>query len=237
MNYALPLSAGSSYPLTGALYVSTGNGISDATGNGLLVYHPTSWTGVASSKWGVGAIDCQGVIRSDNTSLLHYRNGVTNASVIYDSDNANKSDVAWACSNLTASGTIHATGGIDSDSYITAGAAATSSDRRMKDNIEALHSDRALSILMQLNPCEWEWNDRNAFLCGKRGAGLVAQEVQEVLPFAVMDLGDYLYMNYSVFHAFEIKGLQNHETRIDRLEVLVRQILNENPEVKARLNA
>lgn len=236
MNYALPLSAGSSYPLTGTLYVSTGNGITDASGNGLIVYHPSSWTGVTSAQWGVGAIDSVGVIRSSNTDLVHYRGSAGTSSVIYDEGNANKSTIAWACSNLTASGTIHATGGIDSDSYITAGAAATSSDRRMKENIEAV-SDRALSVLMQLKPCEWVWNDRNASLSGKRGAGLVAQEVQEILPFAVVDLGDYLYLNYSVFHAYEIKGLQNHETRIYKLETEVRRLLKENEELKARLNA
>ena len=79
-------------------------------------------------------------------------------------------------------------------------------------------SDRALSVIMQLKPCEWEWNDRNPNLAGKRGAGLVAQDVADVLPFAVMDLGDYLYLNYSVLHAYEIAGLQNHESRIEALE-------------------
>ncbi len=113
---------------------------------------------------------------------------------------------------------LHTNVGFYSDSYITAAATGSSSDRRMKDNIDAVCSDRALSVLMQLKPCEWEWNDRNPNLAGKRGAGLVAQDVADVLPFAVMDLGDYLYLNYSVLHAYEIAGLQNHESRIEALE-------------------
>ena len=105
---------------------------------------------------------------------------------------------------------------------------ANSSDRRLKDKIETILADRALSVLMQLKPREWEWNDRNDFLCGKRSAGLVAQEVLDVLPFAISDVGDYLSMNYSVFHAYEIAGLQNHEKRIAALE-------EENKELKRRL--
>ena len=70
-NY-LPLAGGT---MTGSLKVATGIGISDASDNGLLVYHPTTWTGITSSQWGVGAVDCQGVIRSSNTDLKHYRGG------------------------------------------------------------------------------------------------------------------------------------------------------------------
>lgn len=59
--------------MSGTLKVATGYGISDATDNGLLVYHPVDWTGVTSSQWGVGAVDCEGVIRSSNNALKHYR--------------------------------------------------------------------------------------------------------------------------------------------------------------------
>lgn len=68
-NY-LPLAGGT---MIGTLKVATGYGISDATDNGLLVYHPGSWTGVTSSQWGVGAVDSEGVIRSSNNALKHYR--------------------------------------------------------------------------------------------------------------------------------------------------------------------
>ena len=66
----LPKSGGT---MTGLLRVATGVGIDDASGNGLLVYHPTDWNGVSSSQWGVGAIGSQGVIRSGDQPLVHYR--------------------------------------------------------------------------------------------------------------------------------------------------------------------
>ena len=59
----------------GLVKIATGVGIEDASGNGLLVYHPNNFTGVTSSQWGVGAIDCQGVIRSNNNALIHYKGG------------------------------------------------------------------------------------------------------------------------------------------------------------------
>jgi uncharacterized membrane-anchored protein len=62
----------------------------------------------------------------------------------------------------------------------------------------------------------WTWND-NSTLVGKPGAGFVAQDVQSVLPDAVVN-GDYLSLNYNMFHAYEIAGLQNHEARIVELE-------------------
>ena len=61
--------------MTGTLNVATGLGISDASGNGLLVYHPSGWTGVSNTQWGVGAVDCVGVIRSSDSALKHYRDG------------------------------------------------------------------------------------------------------------------------------------------------------------------
>lgn len=71
-SYYLPLSGGT---LTGTLKIATGYGISDATDNGMLCYHPVDWTGVSNSQWGVGAIDSVGVIRSSGAALKHYRYG------------------------------------------------------------------------------------------------------------------------------------------------------------------
>ena len=333
----LKLSGGT---MTGTLNVATGSGISDASGNGLIVYHPSSWTGVTSAQWGAGAIDSVGVIRSNNNALIHYRNGATNTtSYILDSQNydsyalplsagtsypltgvlkiapSNASGVQdgiilhdagtgaseglrikWTSEtyvtgvslypnsdltglmvggSLTISGQanlngatyvsssfqvgtnsanqnslfygklyigsptsyleyvsantgLHTNVGFYTDSYNIAGTSGSSSDRRLKNNIETVGEDRALAVLMQLKPREWEWNERYEYLSGKRGAGLVAQEVQDILPFAVLDVGDYLSLNYSVLHAYEIAGLQNHEERIAALEA-------ENKELKRRL--
>ena len=76
----LPLTGGT---LTGTLRVPD---IAEPSGFGLLSYHPTTWNGVSNTQWGVGAHDSQGVIRSNNTSLIHYRMGV-GKTTIWDSGN------------------------------------------------------------------------------------------------------------------------------------------------------
>ena len=81
---------------------------------------------------------------------------------------------------------------------------------------------------MALNPVEWVWNENNAHLYGRRSAGLVAQEVFDVLPYSVFHDGQYDALRYDVFHAFEIAGLQDHEARIRTLEA-------ENKELKRQV--
>ncbi len=129
----------------------------------------------------------------------------------------------------------HFYAGLYSDSYITAGASGSSSDSRLKDNLEQVSAERAWDVLKQLKPMEWVWNEKNAYLSGKRGAGLVAQDVSEVLPFAVMEGGEYLSLNYPIMHAYEIAGLQDHESRIEVLESEVKRLTMENMELKNKL--
>ena len=255
---------------------------------------------VSGALTGVTSITMSGAISglANINSVLAFDNGVPkiNNNVVWHAGNSNKSDVAWACSTLTAAtsitcqsvkieegneinslsnvnlhlnyrstgsvtlacgggnvgigaaspqykldvsgtfratgaatfgSTIHATGGIDSDSYITAGAVNSSSDARLKDNITSVVY--AMDTIMSLKPSEWIWNEKH-HLNGQKGAGLVAQEVEKVLPFAVAKEGEYLSLNYNVFHAYEIAGLQNHEERIKALEA-------ENVELRRRLGA
>lgn len=81
-NY-LPLSGGT---ITSNLTVNgsfNNNNINATDGNGMLAYKPSSWTAVSSSQWGLGATNCQGVIRTSNADLIHYKGG-TNYT-IYDS--------------------------------------------------------------------------------------------------------------------------------------------------------
>lgn len=81
----LPLAGGT---MTGTLRLLTGSsvGIEASDNAGLLVYKPESgWSGVSNTQWAVGALSAQGVIRSNDNSLLHY-NG-TNNYKIWDEGN------------------------------------------------------------------------------------------------------------------------------------------------------
>ena len=160
-----------------------------------------------------GAATLGSTLSVASTSTLTGRVGIGGAP---DSTNA-----------LKVTGVAYATTGIYSDGYITAGAVNSSSDARLKNGITPVMN--AMETIMTLKPSEWIWNEKH-HLNGQKGAGLVAQEVEKVLPFAVAKEGEYLSLNYNVFHAYEIAGLQNHEERIKALEA-------ENAELRKRLSA
>ena len=103
----LPLAAGSSYPLTGSLYINgSNNGIQWSGNKGMLCYKPSSgWSGVTSTQWGVGSHDANGIIRSG--SALERYDG-TNNYTIYDSSNLNP--LAYATKDQL-SGYLPLTGG------------------------------------------------------------------------------------------------------------------------------
>lgn len=118
--------------------------------------------------------------------------------------------------NAVISGNIYASGGI------TAKYASSSSDAKLKDNIALLSQEDAINILMALKPSSWNWKDG-----GELAYGLVAQDVESVLPCSVT-YGEHLSLQYNMFHAFEISVAQNHETRLQYLE-------RENKELKQEL--
>lgn len=125
---------------------------------------------------------------------------------------------------LSATGTIYSATGIYSDGYVTAGAAASSSDARLKDDIQSISHERAISLLTQLRGCEWTWNYKKDYLAGKHGSGLVAQEVEKVMPWAVLDLNGEYSLNYNTLWGVAIPVMQSHEERIKYLENRVQEL-------------
>jgi hypothetical protein len=75
------------------------------------------------------------------------------------------------------------------------------SDVRLKDDISGLSS--ALDAVMALNPVSFTWKKD-----GKPDTGLIAQEVQQVLPALVKQKGDYLHVDYTKLIAYLVKAIQ-----------------------------
>ena len=143
---------------------------------------------------------------------------------------------------LDVSGVIYSTTGVLSDGYGIFATSATSSDERLKGNICSIGPERAWDVLKRLKPKEWTWNYKYV-TPGKRGAGLVAQDVADVLDFSVVSKGKYLHLDYNVMHGFEIAGLQDVDNRLSEQEKRLRKaekkiaILEaENEKLKMRLN-
>jgi hypothetical protein len=113
----------------------------------------------------------------------------SNTAIIYNSNNAaaGSLNLTWDGTNLYVNGGINATGDIT---------AFYTSDSRLKTNIEPINN--ALEKTMALNGVTFNWNNLAG---GKdlnvREPGVIAQQIQEVLPEAVVvrDNG-YLAVNY-----------------------------------------
>jgi len=107
---------------------------------------------------------------------------------------------------------------IEAIGYVVAGGSASSSDARLKKNIQAITEERAISLLMELRGVEWDWNEKKSCLEGRHGSGLIAQEAEEVMPWMVLDLNEELSITYNSLFGIFVPGFQSHETRIQKLE-------------------
>jgi hypothetical protein len=114
--------------------------------------------------------------------------------------------------NLTINGTITATGDIT---------AFYTSDRRHKNNIQTITN--ALDKVKKLNGVTWEWNDDvNEVTKTTPTTGLIAQEVQAVLPQVVVERENgYLGLDYSKMMGLLVEAIKEQQIKIDNLTVEV----------------
>lgn len=117
--------------------------------------------------------------------------------------------------NLTISGTITATG--DITAYYT-------SDKRHKNNIQIIPN--ALEKISKLNGVTWEWNDDvNEVTKSTPKTGLIAQEVQEVLPEVVVERENgYLGLDYSKMMGLMVEAIKEQQTQIHNLTLEIENL-------------
>jgi hypothetical protein len=88
----------------------------------------------------------------------------------------------------------------------------TSSDARLKD---VTGKARGLEVINKLNPVSYTWKKD-----GKAAEGLIAQEVIDIMPYAVsQNKKDNMYqMDYSKLVTPLIKAIQEQQAQIDALQ-------------------
>ena len=112
---------------------------------------------------------------------------------------------------------IEADGDFHADGDVVAYSSSTSSDERLKDNIKKIES--ASDKIKQLKGVEFTWK-RN----GKNGGGVIAQDVEKVLPGAVKEVesleGDQSYkaVDYNAIIGLLIETNKELLERIEKLE-------------------
>ena len=219
-------------------------GIGTNNPTALLDVNGTSnFTGTATFEGNFGNLDTSGdkgvqfevgstglnTMRCDADSWRIYFGGTTGIGQAYIVNQLGQHD--WDGSSgvnrmrLTAAGTLHVDG--DVVAYST-----TVSDKRLKDNIETI--DNASETVKKLRGVSYEWNagDRK----GQKEIGLVAQEVEEVLPFLVREHelplnrdvdNETLYktVDYEKIVGLLIEDSKEKDARIEKLEALVEQMI------------
>ncbi len=115
-------------------------------------------------------------------------------------------------------------------SKVGGGSWATFSDRRVKDNI--VDYNKGLAEIMQLRPVSFNYNSLSGFDdTTSTYVGLIAQEVEQVLPSTVSDFDDSSnsgIQDKKQFHSSEI---------LWTLVNAVRELKEENEALKARIEA
>jgi hypothetical protein len=112
---------------------------------------------------------------------------------------------------------FEADGDFHADGDVIAYSTTTASDRRLKENIEVV--PKALDKVQLLNGVTFDWKKN-----GEKSAGVIAQEVLEVLPEAVKEVtplagGDnYLTVNYHALTSILIESIKELKTELEELK-------------------
>ena len=121
-------------------------------------------------------------------------------------------------SNQATSTTSNVTfGTINCTSLTATGDVTAYSDRRLKENIEVIPN--ALDKVQAINGVSFDWKKT-----GEKSAGVIAQEIQEVLPEAVKKItpiggGDsHLAVNYHALTSILIESIKELQARVQQLE-------------------
>ena len=121
-------------------------------------------------------------------------------------------------SGATATGALTVTGAVTATGDITA---FFTSDKRHKNNIKTIPN--ALEKVSKLNGVTWEWNDDvNEVTKSTPKTGLIAQEVQEVLPEVVKTRDDgFLALDYSKMMGLMVEAIKEQQIQIEELKAKI----------------
>lgn len=123
-------------------------------------------------------------------------------------------------SSSTTTGTLIVTGGVGVSGAIYAGAdvvAYASSDIRLKENVTKISN--SLEKVLNIAGYEYYWNDIAREMYPDRttlDTGVIAQEIQKVLPSAVVERADgYLAVNYDKIIPLLIESIKTLKEELD----------------------
>jgi hypothetical protein len=157
------------------------------------------------------------VYNATNTPIMSF--GQTSTSLVAYGANSNNRMLVNGSTNVISfktNGTEKVT--IDSSGNVVATGNVTAySDIRVKDNVENITG--AIGKLNQIRGVTYtriDLDDKE-----RRFAGVIAQEIEQVLPEAVFDNGKVKAVDYNATIALLIEAVKEQQKRIDKLETLL----------------
>jgi hypothetical protein len=119
----------------------------------------------------------------------------------------------------------HSSSGVPANLYVQGDIIAYSlSDKSLKDNIVKL--DNCLSNVLAINPVRFTWNKNQSTYSGE-DIGLIAQEVQEIIPEIVQERENgTLAIRYEKLVPALVGAIQEQQSKIEFLEKQIEEIKN-----------
>ena len=186
------------------------NGDGTGVGNGIISYHPNEDT------LGIGQTTTHNsmAILIDNSDVVSMKNQTTFTNGIY------VSSAVQSTSQTT--GTVKIAGGVGIVKTLNVGGdvvAYASSDERYKDNLKPITNP--IDKVKSLTGYTFTWNDNHEQFNGNDDIGVVAQEVEKVLP-EIVDTRDngYKAVKYEKMVALLIEAVKEQQKQIDELKTM-----------------
>ena len=146
----------------------------------------------STNRWQI-VNNYSGQLLGDNSFGLRYHNGSNWSSQVF---------------NLSTSGDIEATGDV---------VAYASSDERYKDNVTPIENPN--EKLKQIGGYTFDWNDKHKIFKGQHDVGVIAQEIEKVLPEIVETReSGYKAVKYEKIVALLIESNKELLKRVEELE-------------------
>ena len=196
-----------------------------------LLRRPSANSIWASEAGGYLVLGCQdsGSTGVSNSSL------VLTSSAVYSGIQATLGLSAYRWGTLYGtsadfSGNITATGEVISTRR------ASSSDARLKDNINRLLAEDCLAMVRNLHPSSWDWKEN-----GVHSMGFIAQDIEPLMPYAVTKikddmLGQRLNLQYDQFFAPVVGAIQCLDIKVNNHKDEIESLKKEVAELKQRLS-
>jgi hypothetical protein len=199
------------------------DGMGVISGSGQLTNYETTGRGIVSGSSQINVESTTGDITLGTRTFGNYVASLVAGTGVILSNNGGETatptiaigqSVATSASptfaGLTINGAITATG--DITAFFT-------SDERLKENIQPITD--ALSKVENISGNEYDWKDGFENVHNKKGndVGVIAQEIQKILPQAVIERDNgYLAVNYEKIIPLLIESIKELSAKIDRLE-------------------